>query len=126
MTAPATEVAARLDDLVDAVADLLAVDGAGLRLLDSGRRMRTVTRRGSLPTGDGGTVRSAPVVVREAFVGDLDAVDRHPGTWDDTRQAALQTLAVLVSDLLVLAVEDGPGAVAHLTDQLVDLDGGPA
>ena len=124
MTAPATEVAARLDDLVDAVADLLAVDGAGLRLLDSGQRLRTVTHRGSLPAG--GTVRSAPVVVREAFVGDLDAVDRHPGTWDDTRQAALQTLAVLVSDLLVLAVEDGPGAVAHLTDQLVDLDGGSA
>jgi hypothetical protein len=119
---PATQVAARLGELVDVVAELLEVDGAALRLRDSHLRLRTVTRRGA-PAGDdrAAAVRSAPVLVRDAVVGDLDAVD--PQGWSETRQAALQSFAALVSDVLVLSAGGWHEDVAHLADRLPDLDG---
>lgn len=123
MSAPATEVAARLGDLVGVVAELLEVDGAELRLRDSQLRLRTVTRRGSAPGDEGAAaVRSAPVVVRDTVVGDLDALDARPHGWNEDRQAALQTYAALVSDVLVLSAAGWHEDVAHLTDRLPDLD----
>ncbi|MEI4272945.1 GAF domain-containing protein [Klenkia sp. LSe6-5] len=161
-----TQVAARLDDLVVSVAELLAVECAGLLLRDSADRLRTVSSSGSAAdqleraqetTGAGPgpdvhragipiavadvlavpdyadlapllrgsgvrAVMSAPVLAGDVVVGNLNGVDPAPHPWTDRQQAALQTFAALVADVLVLSAASRGEDVAHLTDDLADLD----
>ncbi|SDF98499.1 GAF domain-containing protein [Klenkia brasiliensis] len=93
-----------------AVPDVLAVpDYAGLVPLVRGDGVRAVL--------------SAPVVADDAVIGNLNAVDAWPHGWTDRQQAALQTFAALVADLLLLSAAGRGQDVAHLTDRLADLDG---
>ncbi|GHE11317.1 GAF domain-containing protein [Klenkia taihuensis] len=96
-----------------AVPDVLAVpDYAGLAVLvrDDGVR----------------AVLSAPVMADDAVIGNLNAVDAWPHGWTDRQQAALQTFAALVADLLLLSAAGRGQDVAHLTDGLAEQDGAPS
>ena len=82
-----------------------------------------------VPTLTGSGVRavlSAPVWARDAVIGTLNAVDPEPQGWSDRQQAALQTFAALVADLLMLSATGRDQAVAGLTDDLAELDGAPS
>lgn len=164
------QVAARIDDLVAAVAELLRVECVGLLLRDSDDRLRTISSSGpaaarleraqeAVGTGPGHDVQragaavavtdvlavpdyvalaphlegtgvravlAAPVWARDVVIGNLNAVDPAPHGWSDRQQAALQTFAGLVADLLLLSATGRSETVTHLIDDLAELDGAPS
>jgi ANTAR domain len=96
-------VAMTLQQVLRSAKTLLAVDRAGLMLIDQAGALQWAGASDGVVEARSGDL-SVPVQVGGGPVGTLDVYVADPRDWDDSEMAALQTYAGLVASLLAAAV----------------------